>query len=174
MIRCRSAKRVWSRQQGRAGRTAFTGKKQHCSSWGELLHLTLLCPVPLRSIWPLSSFTKHFSILLLKTRLGQPSSSSSAAMNPGCGEAPVPHRTAPAAFQLPPGSSTGAEHGDNTSQTCKHRCSQLPRPGPIAAALQEASGACPTPAHSPLKSFGRDRASSNCNFHSGGCALQAK
>lgn len=129
MIRCRSAKRVWSRQQGRAGRTAFTGKKQHCSSWGELLHLTLLCPVPLRSIWPLSSFTKHFSILLLKTRLGQPSSSSSAAMNPGCGEAPVPHRTAPAAFQLPPGSSRGAERGDNTSQTCKHHCSQLPRPG---------------------------------------------
>lgn len=48
---------------------------------------------------------------------------------PGCKEAPVPHRTAPAAFQLPPGSSRGAERGDNTSQTCKHHCSRLPRPG---------------------------------------------
>lgn len=37
----------------------------------------------------------------------------------------------------------------------------------------QAGGACPTPAPAP-QAFGRDTANSNCNFHSGGCAPQAK
>lgn len=90
-----------------------------------------------------------FQLSFSKAGWGQPSSSS-AVINLALRAGGAPS----------PGCCSGLRGGTDGS--------------PLRQRSRQARGACPTPARSPLNSFGRDAANSNCNFHSGGCALQAK
>lgn len=71
-----------------------------------------------------------------------------------------------------PGSSTATNLWDGLGAG-EHPALDTARGGQGSPPGQGGGGACPAPVPAP-QAFGRDTANSNCNFHSGGCAPQAK